>query len=276
VNIADPQLLDTKYWDRPDMTASKVANMATDQYFAKVIRLPILPGDPRYMMEGWFQDNGEDIYFNKHLKPLVDELTSKGIYVIIDLHLVQDYAELYPKVEQFWSYIAPKFKDNPYVLYEIFNEPIRPDDWNTWKTAIAQPAYDLIRSLAPDNLVLVGGPYWSSHMAGAATNPVVGTNIVYVGHIYSNQSESRWVTNYEPVIAKYPMFITEWGFETGGTQGGDINFGESLEAWLSKHNLSWTVWNFDILWGPRMFYNDWSLREGPGGMGVFVKDLLAK
>jgi len=276
VNIPDPQLLDTKYWDRPNITASKVAAMATDQYFAKVIRLPILPGDPRYMSEGWFQDNGEDIYFDKHLKPLVDEITAKGIYVIIDLHYMSDYTELYSKVEEFWAYMAPKFKDNPYVLYEIFNEPIRPDDWNTWKNAIAQPAYNLIRSLAPDTLILVGGPYWSSHMLGAVDNPITGTNVVYVGHIYSNQSPERWVRDYEPVIAKYPMFITEWGFEKDGTEGGDITYGIAFEEWMRKQGLSWTVWQFDFLWGPSMFNSDWTLKKSPDGMGEFVRDLLLK
>ncbi len=170
--------------------------------------------------------------------------------------------------------MAPKYKNNPYVLYEVFNEPILPDNWSTWKTTIAQPAVNLIRSLAPDNLVLVGGPYWSSHMAGAATDPVIGTNLVYVGHIYSNQGATAWAKNYEPTIAKYPMFITEWGFETGGTEGGDINYGIAFEAWMKKYNLSWTCWSFDTQWGPRMFNSDWTLKDAPAGMGYFVRDLL--
>jgi len=275
VNIPDPQLLDTKYWDRPNITASKLANTAVNDYHAKVIRLPILPGNPEYPTEGWFLDNGEDIYFTKHLKPLVDELTAKKIYVIIDFHMMADFEDKYSKVEQFWTYIAPKFKDNPYVLYEIFNEPIRPDNWDTWKDTIAQPAYNLIRSLAPDNLILIGGPYWSSHMLGAVDNPITGTNIVYVGHIYSNQSPERWVRDYEPLLKVAPLFITEWGFEKNGTEGGDITYGIAFEEWMKKYSLSWTVWQFDFLWGPSMFNEDWSLKKSPDGMGEFVRDLLA-
>jgi len=275
VNIADPEQLNTKPWERPNITASSVANSATDQYFAKVIRLPILPGNSTYPNEGFFsKTNGWDKYFNNHIKPLVDELTSKGIYVIIDLHYISDYQNLFSNVSAFWTYMAPKFAGNPKVFYEIFNEPILPDDWTTWKNTIAQPITNIIRSFAPNNLILVGGPYWSSHISGAASNPVTGTNIVYIGHVYSNQTSSMWDQSYGSVIAKYPLFISEWGFETGGTEGGDLTYGQNFENWMRANNLGWTVWSFDILWGPRMFNSDWSLKTGPGGMGTFVRDLL--
>jgi endoglucanase len=275
VNIADPEHLNTKANERPNVSARSVALSATDQYFAQVIRLPILPGNPAYPNEGFFgTKNGWDIYFKNHLEPLVKELTAKGIYVIIDLHYVSDYQNLFPQVSAFWKYMAPKFNNNPHVIYEIFNEPILPDNWATWKNTIAQPVTNIIRSLAPNNLIFVGGPYWSSHITGAATDPVIGNNIVYIGHIYSNQTASIWDQKYGPVLAKYPLFISEWGFESGGTEGGDITYGLKFEAWMRANNLGWTVWAFDTLWGPRMFNSDWSLKSGSGGMGVFVRDLL--
>ncbi len=275
VNIADPQHLDTKPWERPGVTARSIASMATDEYFAKVIRLPILPGNPNYPNEGFFSaTNGYDKYFNDHIKPLVDEVTSKGVYVIIDLHYISDYSNLYPRVAEFWTYMAPKFKDNPYVIYEIFNEPINPNNWNTWKDTIAQPIVNLIRQHAPKNLVLVGGPYWSSNILGAATNPVQGTNLAYVAHVYSNQTSKMWDERYLPVLQKFPVFITEWGFEEGGTEGGDITFGRSFESWMNQHKLSWTAWTFDNKWGPRMFYTDWNIIDEDVGMGTFVQGLL--
>ncbi|UOF01833.1 cellulase family glycosylhydrolase [Bdellovibrio reynosensis] len=277
VNIADPEHLNLKTWERPGVSARSVANLATDTFKAKVIRLPILPGDPAYPNEGFFSaTNGWDKYFNNHIAPLVTELTNKGIYVIIDLHYVSNYDTLYSKVESFWKYMAPKFANNPYVIYEMFNEPIYPDNWSTWRTTIAQPIANLIRSYAPNNLLLVGGPYWSSHIAGAATDPVLGKNIVYVAHVYSNQTVSMWESRYGAVADKYPLFITEWGFESGGTEGGDITYGQNFETWMKNRGLSWTVWSFDIQWGPRMFNSDWTLKSGPGGMGEFVRDLLAQ
>lgn len=277
VSIADPEHLNTKPWERPGVTARSVASLATDKYNAKVVRLPILPGDPAYPQEGFFSaTNGGEKYFKNHVEPVVKELTAKGIYVIIDLHYISNYDGLYDKVAAFWKFMAPKFATNPYVLYEIFNEPIYPDNWATWKNTIAQPITDLIRQLAPNNLILVGGPYWSSHISGAAGNPVKGNNVVYVAHIYSNQSVDTWEMRYGAVADKYPLFISEWGFEAGGTEGGNITYGTNIEAWMRSRGLSWTAWCFDINWGPRMFNSDWSLRTGPGGMGEFVRDLLAK
>jgi endoglucanase len=275
VNIADPEQLDTKTWERPNTTARSIASLATDQYFSEVVRLPILPGNTAYPNEGFFSTtNGYDVYFKNHIEPVVTDLTSKGIYVIIDLHYVSDYDALYPKVQAFWTYMAPKFKDNPFVIYEIFNEPIYPNDWATWKNTIAQPATNLIRSLAPNNLVFIGGPNWSSNMAGAATNPVTGSNLVYIGHVYSNQTPTMWDSRYGALADKYPLFISEWGFETGGTEGGDINYGQQFESWMRLHKLGWTAWTFDTVWGPRMFNTDWTLKDGTGGEGTFVRDLL--
>jgi endoglucanase len=275
VNIADPEHLDTKTWERPNTSVRSIASMATDQYFAEVVRLPILPGNTTYPNEGFLNPtNGYDLYFQNHILPVVTDLTSKGKYVIIDLHYVSDYNTLYPKVKEFWTYMAPKFKDNPYVIYEIFNEPIYPNDWSTWKTIIAQPATDLIRSMAPNNLILIGGPNWSSNMSGAATNPITGTNLVYVAHVYSNQTPAMWETRYGALADKLPLFISEWGFETGGTEGGDLNFGLQFEAWMRFRNIGWTAWSFDTIWGPRMFNSDWTLKNGTGGEGSFIKDLL--
>lgn len=275
VNIADPEHLDIKTWERPNVSARSIAALATDQYFAEVIRLPILPGNTSYPNEGFFSTiNGYDVYFKNHILPVVTDLTSKGIYVIIDLHYISDYGNLYSKVKDFWTFMAPKFANNPYVIYEIFNEPINPNDWANWKNTIAQPITNLIRSFAPNNLIFVGGPYWSSNMAGAATNPVSGTNLVYIGHIYSNQTPAMWDSRFGALADKYPLFISEWGFETGGTEGGDINYGKQFEVWMRTRGLGWTVWNFDTLWGPRMFNSDWTLRGGTGGEGTFVRDLL--
>lgn len=275
VNIADPEHLNTKTWERPNTTARSIASLATDQYFAQILRLPILPGNANYPNEGFFSTtNGWDNYFNKHIAPLVQELTEKGIYVIIDLHYISDYDMLYPEVEAFWKYMAPKFANNPYVFYEIFNEPINPNDWAVWKNTIAQPIVNIIRNLAPNNIIMVGGPNWSSNMAPASTNPIIGTNIVYIAHVYSNQTPSMWDSRYAALAGKFPLFISEWGFETGGTEGGDLNYGEQFESWMRFHNVGWTAWSFDTLWGPRMFNSDWTLKGGTGGEGVYIRDLL--
>ena len=278
VNIADPEVLDNKPWERPGVTAMSVVKNAITNYNVNVIRIPILPGSGSGSSEGWFSKaNGQKKYFDNHVKALVKYITDQKIYAIIDLHYISDYSSLKDNVLSFWTFMAPQFADNPYVIYEIFNEPINPDSWATWKSTIAQPAVNKIREFAPKNLIIVGGPGWSSHMADAATSPVTGTNIVYTAHIYSNQGPDKWESRFGNLTKKYPVFVTEWGFEESGTEGGTASgYGTPFLAWIEQRNLSWTAWCFDVVWGPRMFDENWNLLQGNGGMGVFVQQALEK
>ena len=59
--------------------------------------------------------------------------------------------------------MAPRYASDQGVLYEVYNEPIATggsSNWNSWQP-IVQEFVDVIRSHAPDNLVLVGAPNWS-------------------------------------------------------------------------------------------------------------------
>lgn len=276
VAIADPEHLNTKKWERPGVSARSIANVATSEFKAQVVRIPILPGENKYPDEGFFsKKNGRNIYIEKHLRPLVQELTEKKIYVILDLHFVSDFIKVKKQVFEFWKLVAPEFKSNPYVIYEIFNEPIYPDDWSLWKNEIADPVVALIREQAPDNLILVGGPLWSSSLRGALASPILGKNVAYSVHIYSNQGFETWDFKYGELAKTYPIFVTEWGFEPGGTEGGDLSYGKKLVDWMEKRELSWTVWGFDNIWGPRVFNEDWSIKKDSQGMGEFVRTRLS-
>lgn len=139
--------------------------------------------------------------------------------------------------------MAARYKDNPYILFEIFNEPVTgasgsQAEWDKWK-GFAQEIVDLIRQTAPENIVLVGGPHYSQHMRGAVANPVSGKNIAYVAHIYpggyyphadgrSGNHVDYWEYNAGIVADHFPVVVTEWGFgsaEYRETQGELATFG---------------------------------------------------
>jgi endoglucanase len=315
VNVADPQFLDIKHNERPRVNALSVTNLAVTEFSAEVIRLPILPGTENEK-EGWFGsiNTRDKNYFNDHIKPLVEKLTKDEIYVIIDLHYVKkfDVADsfFHQNIMDFWRFMAPKFKDNEYVLYELFNEPsnecencydtgrvgreARHKLWKQWKLFI-QPVVNLVRSKAPDNLIIVGGPGWSHFMDGAVENDghISGGNIVYAFHSYAATSREQLKAFVEPILSDYPVFVSEWGFEHGATEcGSRESYGAMFLDWMNKNRLSWTVWNFDVLWEPRMFKRaekiDYDIRKNwellvevdpktghTMQMGQFVKDALS-
>jgi hypothetical protein len=179
----------------------------------------------------------------------------------------------------FWKYVAPKYAGTPNVIFELYNEPIYPDNWNTWKKT-AQPWVDLIRSVAPRNLILIGGPRWSQNVAEAASSPFDGSNLVYVAHIYPDHGAQKvwdaWFGNSSNTV---PYFITEWGWQQGGnipTSGTKSGYGLPFSAYLDLKGVSWTAWVFDNTWQPVMFSSNWSLLGGEANMGQFTKDFLAQ
>ena len=85
--------------------------------------------------------------------------------------------------------MAPKFANDCHVIFELFNEPINTSfgsdnaNWLSVRTDM-QNWVNLVRSYAPNNLILVAGSSWSQTIGPAATYPLTGDNIAIVSHIY--------------------------------------------------------------------------------------------
>jgi hypothetical protein len=138
---------------------------------------------------------------------------------------------------------------------------------------------NLIRQHAPDNIILIGGPFWSQQIGGAASDPFEGKNLAYVGHIYPIIDRNVWSdTGVMAQVAEVqPLMITEWGFRDDGNEiwdGTKSSFGDPLKDFIEGHNLSWTAWCADSLWGPFMFDESWKLLTGAGEMGGFARKWL--
>lgn len=243
-------------------------------WHARVIRLPVYPRLGRF---GWCAD--PERYLRECLDPAVRYCTALKVYCIIDWHWIGDYAGAGTDhdTRAFWSTVAARYRNNPYVLYELFNEPVLPDSWLTWQSR-AQPWIDLIRSKAPRNLILVGGPNWSRSVGGAIGHPMTGRNIVYVVHIYPRHDSRRWQEWFGRAADRYPIFLTEWGWEErhgSEVKGTRARYGEPLKAFVeSKGNISWTAWCFDNAWSPAMFDGRWRLKAGNAYPGEFARNWL--
>jgi endoglucanase len=272
-------LVDVSVTNSRTRNASVLMDMATDQtngWYARVVRLPVYP-DAIDGMPGWRAS--PDTYFTNYLDPAVKHCISKQIYCIIDWHYIKDYnsREVDEATRAFWTYVAPKYADTPNIIFELYNEPIYPDDWSTWRTT-AQPWVDIIRASAPKNLILIGGPRWSQNVAEAAASPFTGRNLAYVAHIYPEHGgQSVWDSWFGISSKTVPYFITEWGWQQGGnppTNGTRSDYGVPFRAYLDSKDVSWTAWVFDIYWQPTMFDSNWNLLGGEAFMGQFTKDFL--
>jgi endoglucanase len=305
VNIADPEAI---YRDRHRVDLLDIADRVYFDLGCKVVRIPVTPED--FYGYGYGFLHQQDTYFHRYLKPLVDYCADIGLYAIVDMHYVDGepfvddkpsfgYLDKKDQAFEFWSYIAPKFREYSNVIFDIYNEPVQPRstdpwegpyDWATWKNELAQPIVNLIRRHAPQNLILVGGPNYCLEMAGAATDPVLDPkndppSIVYVTHTYPGHDPGRRIANVlNPIVDQVPVFVSEWGFEQGAgrvVHGTANEFGKELIDYLNRHNLGWTAWVYDNVWTSRVVNAKWSLLgdvdpekypiEYNGRMGGFVK-----
>ena len=238
--------------------------------FSRIIRLPVYPAD--------FQSNSDDL-INNHLKPAIEYCKSKGLYAIIDWHYIADASTKDAETKKFWNRVAPIFKDYSNVFYEIFNENSSDMSWATWKS-VCQPWIDIIRSHAPKNLILAGGPHYAQNIKDAATNPFTGENIAYVAHFYpGGYYRGGYEAEIGVVANNFPVFITEFGFGADSpneTTGTVTSFGNGLKTFVENHgtSISWTAWVADYAWFPAMFWTDWTLKEGGDYMGGFTRDWL--
>jgi endoglucanase len=289
--IRDPQgnsvvlrgvsLIDVSVANSRPRNAVTLTNMITndaDGWYARVVRFPVYPnaidGQP-----GWLAN--PDTYFNHHLDPAIQNCISKQIYCIIDWHYISDYTSstIDTATRAFWSYVAPRYANTPNVIFELYNEPIYPDNWITWKTT-AQPWVNLIRSFAPNNLILIGGPRWSQNVSSAASDPFEGRNLVYVAHIYPGHGDGdrhTWDSWFGNAANSVPFFITEWGWQQGGPipiSGTLSGYGIPFSKYIESKGLSWTAWVFDQFWQPVMFDQDYNLLGGENFMGQYTKDFL--
>ena len=267
---------------------AKVTN-GNNGWYPNLLRLPIKD----YHLNNF---SLEEIY--QTLQAGVDECVKQKVYCIIDWHAVDgeegaDWRspEMDRKTKAFWSYIAPRFKDYPNVIFELYNEPGYPklvtaQNWRNWRDK-GQEWVDIIREEAPKNLILIGSPLWGQITRFAPDYPFEGDPLAYVNHTYPGMEESwprelgleyDWEEVFGKAADRVPIFITEFGWQADaewefGT-GTTADFGQPFKEFLSKRpNINWVIWTYDHYCSPRLA--DESDRVlGGNKMGLFVRQWL--
>ena len=142
---------------------------------------------------------------------------------------------------------------------------------------------NLVRSYAPDNLIIVSTPRYCQIIGPTAAYPVDGNNIVYASHIYPYHwySDNQYYRNsIAAAAAAHPVIMAEWGFSMTAVYGGDYlhgtitDYGQPLMDFVEGLKIGTIAWVASFDWEPSIFWSNWTLRCGEGEMGCFLKDKL--
>lgn len=237
-----------------------------------------------------------DCSYNSSYLPTVDRIvndaTSRGMMILLDLHSnavteCGDWTSQQKmpdtKAITFWQTLAARYKSQPLVAFDLYNEPHDVSDsmWHSggslWSGTVMytaagmQKLYDTIRSTGAKNLVFASGNGWATTYPSGA--PLTNTkNLVWAVHAYTCpsatpanggtcQSGPNGVTDPSTILDHFatvgetqPVMITEFGWP-------DPNSGDYLtngEKYATAHN--WVGWN-------AFSFNNWT-----GSIFDLIKD----
>jgi hypothetical protein len=134
---------------------------------------------------------------------------------------------------RFWLLIAARYKRDPGVWFDLFNEPgLSPApaderrDWDIWQHGGhgfvgMQTLVDVVRATGARNVVLAEGLEQARTLAGLPGHWLTGGNVAYAVHPYfvgSYWSTPRaWQANWGDLTGTVPVVADEWGeFQSAG------------------------------------------------------------
>jgi endoglucanase len=272
---------------------------ALNQWKANVIRLPVA-------QDRWFgraagkpwepavTDGGTN--YRSIVDTVVDTAAKQRAYVLLDLHwsgagLRADQGgrpAQYRMADQlslpFWKDVATRYKDQPNVIFELYNEPYE-ISWEVWlnggdisqdfdhkhynfKAVGMQALYDTVRAAGSNNLVLINGMEWGYDLSGVLNGfAVKGTNIMYGTHPYP-QKNRDWDKHFGKISEKYPVLMGEFG----GDNPEHLNvYAPKILKYADDHGLHWTAWCLHPGCSPTLL-RDWNFK--PNAFGEIVKKAL--
>lgn len=211
----------------------------TAEWGANLFRVAVYTG------EGGYLSSPEAV--REKAVSTVDAAIANDMYVIIDWHILSDGNPMshVEEAEAFFDFMAARYGDNPAVIYEICNEPNGNVTWERDVKPYAQRVIPIIRTRAPQSVILVGSTTWSQDIHVAARSPLEGENLMYTLHFYAGTHGETLRQRIDSALAAgLPVFVSEWGTSRADGSGGV--FLKESEEWLDfldQRGISWVNWS---------------------------------
>ncbi|MEU6860713.1 glycoside hydrolase family 5 protein [Glycomyces sp. NPDC046736] len=211
---------------------------------ADVVRLSM------YIQEGGYETDPAG--FTSRMHNLIEEVTERGQYVIVDWHMLSPGDPNYnlERAKTFFTEIAAAHGDKGNVFYEVANEP-NGVSWSSIKSYHEQ-IIPVIRAQDPDGVILLGTPDWSSLGLSGSTNEqevisnqVNASNIMYTFHFYAASHDDYYLNGLSRAADQIPMFVTEFGTQQYTGDGpNDFAMSQRYLDLMEDKGISWVNWNY--------------------------------
>lgn len=210
-----------------------------------------------------------------------------------------------------WSALAERYRDEPSVLFDIFNEPhtpirddpcelsgIREDgttfrlhhrrvtmaEWQPWARHLVRA----IRRVHSQSLIFVSGVSWAYDLRGMPLTVAEGSddlfpNIVYSTHVYPWSGNPAWVrgsaTSFAPrrslswreAFGDLSRVLPVFVAEWGG-HAEHLAWGEALVRYLRRLDIGWAAWSWSD--APRLVIDAQACCYDPTDFGSLVRRSL--
>ena len=211
--------------------------------------------------------------YQKQVQDWVTQAHNAGMAVILDLHWAapngtQAYGQRAMADNQsaaFWNSVATTYKNDPSVMFELFNEPYSRGNnqlsWQCWRDGGCQmpnvaddkatngttftvtgmaTLVSAVRNAGAKQPLLLGGLNYANDLSQWLNNKPNDTQLVAAWHNYQGQGCSDtacWNTQITQVAKQVPVLMTETGYEPNNP--GYFN---TALTWANQNGIGYLPW----------------------------------
>lgn len=281
-----------------------IAMEAAKSWGANAVRVPFHPVTIRFAGRGNWQLGLENVA--RELDWILLTAKALDLLVVVDFHSIgfpadhspdsyfdfdeDPFHDLYrsnqEEIETFWEFVATRFQHNSSLAgFEIFNEATRetafgtPIDWQAHAAWAEDLISRIIRPVAPNKLVIVGGLHFGYDLEYVLEYSIRDNNIAYSSHPYPHHSQAKtWDRAFGRTAEVFPVILSELGFARDGFFSRDHHRGFrdwelEIRSYADARGLSFFAWNFSHSWEPTLLKNQKPPFE-PNEAGAFFQDWL--
>jgi hypothetical protein len=216
----------------------------------------------------WLAINGapaqySGVLYRAAVVDYVNRLHQAGLYVVLDLHWSapgrvqatgqQRMADL-DHSPAFWSSVAGTFRDDPNVLFDVFNEP-HDINWECWRDGCVMPGgwrvagmqrlVDSVRAAGARQPIIASGIGWANDLSSwLRYRPHDPANQLAAGfHVFDFGEcvhESCWTEHAGLVARSVPVVTTELGQRECSSV-----FLDRFMTWADSSKVSYLGWTWN-------------------------------